>query len=95
MFLTNSRYCQGLPTVTRHDRTRRATVAALKLRTLPPATAGEPRAVRAAHDRLDVIAEQRYGDATQFWHIADANTELDSRTAGRARPGARSTCPKT
>jgi len=33
-----------------------------------------------AGDRLDLIAQDRVGDATQFWHIADANTALDSRT---------------
>ena len=33
-----------------------------------------------AGDRLDLIAHERTGDATQFWHIADANTALDSRT---------------
>jgi len=27
-----------------------------------------------------VIADAQYGDATRFWHIADANTALDSRT---------------
>ena len=40
---------------------------------------GDPHAVQSG-ERLDVIADSRYGDATRFWHIADANTELDSRT---------------
>ena len=31
-------------------------------------------------DRLDLIAQARVGDATQFWHVADANTALDGRT---------------
>lgn len=76
MFLPNSRYSQ-VATVT----TRLATgeeVTALKLRKLTPAV-GEPQTVIAG-DRLDVIAQQRYADATQFWHIADANAQLDSRT---------------
>ncbi len=29
-------------------------------------------------DRLDVIAYREYNDATRFWHIADANTELQA-----------------
>ena len=33
-----------------------------------------------AGDRLDLLAQARTGDATQFWHVADANTALDGRT---------------
>jgi hypothetical protein len=76
MFLSNSRYAK-VATVT----TRLATgeeVVALKQRKLTP-VAGEPRAVRSG-DRLDVIAQESYADATRFWHVADANTALDSRT---------------
>jgi hypothetical protein len=40
---------------------------------------GDPRTV-VAGDRLDLMAQERSGDATQFWHIADANSALDSRT---------------
>lgn len=29
-------------------------------------------------DRLDISAHRRYKDATKFWHIADANTELQA-----------------
>jgi hypothetical protein len=76
MFLPNSRYAK-VATVT----TRLATgeeVVAVKLRKLTPVT-GEARTVLSG-DRLDVIAQQTYADATRFWHIADANTALDSRT---------------
>ena len=75
MFLPNSRYAK-VATVT----TRLATgeeVVALKLRKLTPVV-GEPRTVMSG-DRLDLFAQQGYGDATQFWHVADANTALDSR----------------
>jgi hypothetical protein len=75
MFLSNSRYV-SVATVT----TRLASgeeVVALRLRRLTPA-AGEPRTV-VAGDRLDLIAQQTNGDATQFWRVADANTALDSR----------------
>jgi nucleoid-associated protein YgaU len=52
------------------------TVSIVKLRRLPP-TDGEV-VVIAAHDRLDVMAHEHYGDSTEFWHIADANSELDA-----------------
>jgi hypothetical protein len=90
MFLPNSRYAK-VATVT----TRLATgeeVVALKLRKLTPVT-GDPLTVRSG-DRLDVIAQQSYADATQFWHIADANTALDSRTLV-AEPGDTVIVPKT
>jgi hypothetical protein len=74
MFLKSSRY-HGLPTVTGRDRAGRE-VAAVKLRPLP-ATPGEIWTVKG-HDRLDVMAEERYRDATRYWLIADANTELEA-----------------
>lgn len=74
MFLKNSRYF-GLPTVTATDRAGDP-VTAVKLRTLPT-TPGNEVTVRA-HDQLDAMSEQRYGDATRYWHIADANTELEA-----------------
>lgn len=53
------------------------TVAVVKLRTL-----GEPSASPYsvdAQDRVDTLAQRHYGDATRFWHIADANSELEAR----------------
>ena len=50
---------------------------AVKIRRLPQ-VAGDAT-IMNANDRLDIIAGQEYGDGTMFWHIADANTELDSR----------------
>jgi hypothetical protein len=83
MFLKNSRY-YGLPTVIAQDRSGDPVVA-VKLRRLP-AVPGDPFAVQG-HDRLDVICDIQYGDATRYWHIADANTELEAneliRVAGR------------
>lgn len=52
------------------------TVTIVKLRRLPP-TDGDV-VVIAPHDRLDVMAHETYKDSTEFWHIADANTELDA-----------------
>lgn len=76
MFLPNSRYVK-VATVATVTSTGES-VTALKLRRLTPAT-GDPQMVQAG-DRLDLLAQARTGDATQFWHIADANSALDERT---------------
>lgn len=76
MFLDNSRY-KNVTTV-ETSLSSGETVLALKLRHLTPVS-GEPRAAQAG-DRLDLIAHEANGDATQFWHVADANSALDSRT---------------
>ena len=75
MFLDNSRYAR-VATVETTTSTGE-TVVALTVRRPTPAT-GDPQVVQAG-DRLDLIAQARYGDATEFWHVADANTALDSR----------------
>jgi hypothetical protein len=75
MFLDNSRYAK-VATVETATSTGETAVA-LKLRRLTTA-AGDPELVKAG-DRLDIIAQERLGDATQFWRVADANSELDSR----------------
>ena len=90
MFLPNSRYAKVATATTRLATVEE--VLALKLRKLTPVS-GEPFSVRSG-DRLDVIAQQRYADATQFWHIADANTALDSRTLV-SEPGDTVIVPKT
>lgn len=74
MFLDTSRYFQ-VEAETVADRDGRE-VRAVKLRRLPYVP-GAPRAVKD-NDRLDVIAQRQYGDATRFWHVADANTELEA-----------------
>lgn len=76
MFLPNSRY-HKVATVQTISSTGEA-VTALKLRRLTP-VAGDPQMVQSG-DRLDLFAHARTGDATQFWHIADANSALDGRT---------------
>lgn len=84
MFLKNSRY-YGLETVETTDQQGRP-VRALKRRPLP-LIGGAPYAVQG-HDRLDLLAHKKYADATRYWHIADANTELEAaeltRSVGRA-----------
>ena len=76
MFLANSRYAKvaTVETVTSTGEQ----VVALKLRKLTPVE-GEPQMVQAG-DRLDLFAQARVGDDTQFWQVADANTALDGRT---------------
>ena len=74
MFLDNSRYARVETIDTKTE--SGSTVVALKLRRLPPVT-GDPHTVQSG-ERLDVIADAQYGDATRFWHIADANTELEA-----------------
>ena len=73
----------------RHRRGGRRT---RKLRKLA-VVVGEPRSV-VAGDRLDVIAQQSYADATQFWHVADANTALEARDLV-AEPGDTLLVPRT
>ncbi len=90
MFLANSRYFK-VATVETTTSTGEA-VTALKLRRLTP-VAGEAQMVQAG-DRLDLFAQARAGDATQFWHIADANTALDGRTLVET-PGDALNVPRT
>jgi hypothetical protein len=83
MFLGNSRYAKT-PQVTAVASDGR-TVTAVKLRQLPTIT-GDPTPV-LGQDRLDTIAYSDYQDGTMYWHIADANTELEAteltRVVGR------------
>jgi hypothetical protein len=74
MFLENSRYYrqQVVDVVIKDGRT----VKTLTLRRLPNVN-GEPVAVKG-NDRLDIIAQRQYQNPTKFWHIADANSELDA-----------------
>lgn len=90
MFLKNSRYAD-LPTVAVPNPHGEGEVAMVKLRRLP-STPGEPRAVRAA-EQLDAIAEALYADATRYWHIADAHTEIEAADLTRC-PGRVIQAPK-
>jgi hypothetical protein len=75
MFLENSRYFnQNTMTVKLRDG---RTVAALQPRVLP-APMGASTALNR-NDRLDIIALRQYQDATRFWHIADANPQIEAR----------------
>ncbi|MGB3135804.1 MAG: hypothetical protein WBB18_03260 [Nodosilinea sp.] len=73
MFLKTSRYYQ-VPQ-TNATLSGRA-VRAIRLRRLPTVQ-GVPYVVQG-QDRLDILAQRQYGDATQPWRIADANTEPEA-----------------
>ena len=75
MLSSNSRY-QKTATVTVNLPDGRIGPA-LKLRTLP-ATSGEDHAV-SDNDQLDVMAFRQTEDGQRFWHIADANTEIEAQ----------------
>lgn len=79
MFLENSRYYQQ-PFVDAVNRNGKP-VKALSLRRLPPVS-GDFHIVKG-NDRLDIIAQRQYNDPTWFWHIADANTELEANNLVR------------
>ena len=82
MFLDASRYAK---VKTAQVRTRDGrTVTVVTVRRLPP-TSGDPTPVTGA-DRLDVIALRKYDDGTRFWHVADANSELDARDLLKPAP---------
>lgn len=74
MFLDSSRYSKQR-TVDVVIKSRR-TVNAIKLRRLPDIEG--KLTVMSDNDRLDIMAQRHYNDPTMFWHIADANTELEA-----------------
>ena len=74
MFLPNSRYASVPTTVVRARNGREVTV--VRVRRLP-VTPGVPTALRPGQ-RLDILASRRFGDATRYWHVADANAELEA-----------------
>lgn len=74
MFIDNSRYTDVKTVEVETDNGR--VVSAIKLRRLPYA-AGAPTVIKGS-DRLDVMAQRQYSDGTKFWHIADANSELEA-----------------
>jgi hypothetical protein len=83
MFLKTSRYSKT-ETVTTAD-VRDREVQAIKLRQLPAAQGEAVMIINGS--QLDVMSKQNYQDGTKFWHIADANAELEAnslvKTSGR------------
>ena len=82
MFNDASRYAKQKTVEVKLENGRKAT--AITLRRLPPTT-GTPTALKA-NDRLDVMALRKYNDSSKFWHIADANTELQARDLVKDEP---------
>jgi hypothetical protein len=74
MFESNSRYLK-IPVV-EVENGKGETVHVVKLRRLPYVESNLTPV--AGTDRLDVMAHRRYSDGTKFWHVADANTELEA-----------------
>jgi hypothetical protein len=82
VFLENSRYF-NVKTVETQNESGRSFLAVM-LRRLPY-VAATPTVIKG-NDRLDVIAQRKYGDPTKFWHVADANTELEANNLVIQRP---------
>lgn len=74
MFLDTSRYVdiRTVEVKTRDGRTAKAVI----LRRLPSVEGNETEVT--GNDRLDIYAQRLYNNPTLFWHIADANTELEA-----------------
>jgi hypothetical protein len=81
VFIASSRY-SDVKTVEAETESGR-TVTAIRLRRLPYVP-GTPTVVKG-HDRLDVMAQRKFSDGAKFWHIADANTELEANQLVRPR----------
>src|SRR5688572_11053560 len=82
MFDSNSRYAT-VP-MADVDAPGGLTVRVVKLRRLPYPP-GNPVPVMGS-DRLDILAQREYRDGTKFWHIADANTELEANRLVQDEP---------
>ena len=74
MFDANSRYIKS--PIVEVEAAKGKKVNAVKLRRLPYAP-GNLTEIKGT-DRLDIMAHRRYKDGTKFWHLADANTELEA-----------------
>ena len=74
MFSKRSRYFEVEQVAVTNGRGE--VVTAVKLR--PPVSPAARPARVTQGDRLDVICDRRYGDGTRYWHVADANSELEA-----------------
>lgn len=83
MFLPSSRYAnQKIVGAKARDGREVEAVTLRRLASPPGPLSYEVR----GHDTLDMMADRQYGDGTMFWHIADANTELQATALVRV-PG--------
>ena len=74
MFLESSRYHRVRKDEAKTRDGRLVKIVALRKL---PVVSGDPTTTKEG-DRLDIIAQRLYDDPTMFWHIADANTELQA-----------------
>ncbi len=89
MFERGSRY-EAVPDAVHVDAQGRS-IRHKRLRVIP-APGGAAEHVVRQDERLDRIAHAWFGDARQWWRIADANAEQDP-TALEAEPGRRIAIP--
>ena len=82
MFNDSSRYAKQKTVEVRLENGR--TANAVTLRRIPP-TDGVITEVKGG-DRLDVTALRKYKNSTMFWHLADANTELQANDLVKSEP---------
>jgi len=82
VFNDSSRYAKQKTVEVKLENGRTAT--AVTLRRLPP-TEGVITEVKGG-DRLDVIALRKYKNSSKFWHVADANTELQANDLVKSEP---------
>jgi len=82
VFNDSSRYAKQKTVEVRLENGR--TANAVTLRRIPP-TDGVITEVKGG-DRLDVTALRKYKNSTMFWHLADANTELQANDLVKSEP---------
>ena len=75
MFLDSSRYYKVKKVASQTSDGR--SVDVVTLRRLPSASGDLARLKN--DERLDIVSQRLYGNPTMYWHIADANSELDAR----------------
>lgn len=82
MFDPNSRYVKS--PIVEVESANGKKVNAVKLRRLPyvPGYLTEIKGT----DRLDIMAQRKFKDGTRFWHIADANTDLEANDLVEQKP---------
>ena len=83
MFLESSRYYKVRMDIASAKDGRQVKV--VTLRRLPAVRSQRTMVIES--DRLDVMAYRRFENATMFWRIADANTELQAQDLVK-EPGA-------
>jgi hypothetical protein len=82
MFDANSRYVKCPVVEVGADNGQKVNVVTLRRLPYTPGNLTETKGT----DRLDVMAHTRYKDGTKFWHVADANSELEANRLVKSKP---------